>query len=50
MFVDDVKVGVSPMKAPVLVDMGERRIRVAKDGFQDLRRRAFRAVRRFRSR
>ena len=34
-FVDDVKVGVSPMRAPVLVDMGDRRIRVTKDGFQD---------------
>jgi hypothetical protein len=34
-FVDDAKVGVSPMKAPVLVDMGERRIRVAKEGFQE---------------
>jgi hypothetical protein len=34
-FVDDVKVGVSPMKAPVLVDMGDHRIRVAKEGFQE---------------
>jgi hypothetical protein len=34
-FVDDVQVGVSPMRAPVLVDMGEHRIRVSKEGFQD---------------
>ena len=34
-FVDDVQVGVSPMRAPVLVDMGEHRIRVSKVGFQD---------------
>jgi hypothetical protein len=34
-FVDDVQVGVSPMSAPVLVDMGERRIRVTKAGYQD---------------
>jgi hypothetical protein len=34
-FIDDVAVGVSPMRAPILVDMGERRIRVSKAGFQD---------------
>ena len=34
-FVDDVQVGVSPMRAPVLIDMGERRIRVSKQGYQD---------------
>jgi hypothetical protein len=34
-FVDDVQVGVSPMRAPILVDMGEHRIRVSKAGFQD---------------
>jgi hypothetical protein len=34
-FVDDVKVGVSPLAKPVLIDMGERRIRVSKEGFQD---------------
>ena len=34
-FVDDVQVGVSPLQKPVLIDMGEHRIRVTKDGFQD---------------
>jgi len=34
-FVDDVKIGESPLKAPLLVDQGEHRIRVSKDGFQD---------------
>lgn len=34
-FVDDVKVGVSPLPKPVLIDMGEHRIRVSKEGFQD---------------
>jgi hypothetical protein len=33
-FIDDVQVGVSPMK-PLLVDMGEHRVRVTKQGYQD---------------
>ncbi len=34
-FVDDVQVGVSPLAKPVLIDMGEHRIRVSKEGFTD---------------
>jgi hypothetical protein len=34
-FIDDVQVGVSPLRTPVLVDMGEHRLRVSKTGYQD---------------
>jgi hypothetical protein len=37
-FVDDEEVGVSPIAEPVLVDAGQRRIRVSKKGFQDFQR------------
>jgi hypothetical protein len=37
-FVDDVPVGVSPLTAPVVLDIGERRIRVVKDGFRPFER------------
>lgn len=37
-FVDDEEVGVSPITEPVLVDAGQRRIRVSKKGFQDFQR------------
>lgn len=37
-FVDDEQVGVSPLEEPVLVDAGQRRIRVSKQGFQDFQR------------
>jgi hypothetical protein len=33
--VDDVQIATSPMQAPVRVDMGQRRIRVTKPGFQE---------------
>jgi hypothetical protein len=33
-FVDDDKVGTSPLAAPVLLDLGKRRIRVQKAGFK----------------
>jgi hypothetical protein len=33
-FVDDAPVGVSPLAAPVVLDIGERHIRVIKDGFK----------------
>ena len=36
-FVDDVKVGVSPLPGPVSVSVGERHIRVSKVGFADAR-------------
>ena len=34
--VDDELVGTSPLPAPVVLDIGERRIRVAKDGYRSL--------------
>jgi hypothetical protein len=37
-FLDDEQVGVSPLAEPVLVDAGQRRIRVSKHGFQDFTR------------
>jgi hypothetical protein len=33
-FVDDALVGASPLSAPVVLDIGERRLRVTKDGFK----------------
>ncbi len=33
-FVDDAPAGVSPLAAPVVLDIGERHIRVVKDGFK----------------
>jgi hypothetical protein len=33
-FVDDEPVGTSPLPAPVMLDIGERRVRVLKPGFQ----------------
>ncbi|MFS8067183.1 MAG: PEGA domain-containing protein, partial [Byssovorax sp.] len=36
--VDDDKVGVSPLAAPVLLDLGKRRIRVQKAGFKPFER------------
>jgi hypothetical protein len=33
-FVDDAAVGMSPLAGPVVLDIGERRIRVVKDGFK----------------
>jgi hypothetical protein len=35
-FVDDRPVGVTPLSRPIFVDLGMRRIRVRKAGFQDL--------------
>jgi hypothetical protein len=37
-FVDDVAVGVSPLSAPVVLDIGERHVRVVKDGFRPFER------------
>jgi hypothetical protein len=37
-FVDDVAVGVSPLAAPVVLDIGERHVRVTKDGFKPFER------------
>jgi tetratricopeptide (TPR) repeat protein len=37
-FVDDVAVGTTPLPAPVPVDIGARRIRIAKPGFKDFAR------------
>ena len=37
-FLDDEQVGVSPLEEPVLVDAGQRRIRVSKQGYQDFQR------------
>ncbi len=34
LFVDDAPAGVSPLAAPVVLDIGERHIRVVKDGFK----------------
>ncbi|WP_437678235.1 PEGA domain-containing protein [Sorangium sp. So ce131] len=34
-FVDDEKIGASPLPGPVLVDIGARRIRVVKPGFKE---------------
>ena len=34
--VDDVVVGQSPLPAPVVVDIGQRKFRVRKDGYRDL--------------
>lgn len=34
-FVDDEKVGTTPLAEPVIVDVGVRKIRVAKQGFKD---------------
>lgn len=34
-FVDDEKIGTSPLAAPMLVNAGNRRIRIAKPGFKD---------------
>jgi hypothetical protein len=34
-FVDDEQVGTTPLKAPALLDVGARRIRVSKKGFKD---------------
>ena len=34
-FVDDVNVGTTPLSEPLLVDLGTRRIRVAKPGFDE---------------
>jgi len=36
-FVDETKVGVSPLPGPVSVQLGERRVRVSKPGFADAR-------------
>jgi len=36
-YVDDDKVGTSPLPAPVSVQLGERRVRVTKAGFSDAR-------------
>ncbi len=36
-FVDDAKVGVSPLSGPVSVSVGERHVRVSKGGFADAR-------------
>jgi hypothetical protein len=33
--VDDVQVGITPLPAPLRVDMGSRRIRISKDGFKE---------------
>jgi len=35
-FVDDAKVGATPLASPVRVDLGQRRVRVKKDGFTEL--------------
>ena len=37
-FVDDQKVGTSPLAAPFLVDVGSRKIRVAKPGFKEFQK------------
>jgi hypothetical protein len=37
-FVDDVAVGVSPLAAPAVLDIGERHVRVTKDGFKPFER------------
>lgn len=37
-FVDGEKVGQTPLAAPVLVDVGARKIRIAKPGFKDFER------------
>jgi hypothetical protein len=37
-YVDDARVGTTPMSAPVLVDIGTRRFRVTKSGFRDFER------------
>lgn len=34
-FVDEQKIGVSPLKEPVLIDVGTRRFKVTKKGFKD---------------
>jgi len=34
-FVDDEAIGTTPLKDPVAVDLGERRVRVSKAGFKD---------------
>jgi hypothetical protein len=35
-YVDDTLVGVTPLDKPIVVDIGVRKIRVAKDGFEEL--------------
>ncbi|MBX3185901.1 MAG: PEGA domain-containing protein [Labilithrix sp.] len=37
-YVDDAKVGTSPLPGPVSVQLGERRVRVSKPGFADAQR------------
>jgi hypothetical protein len=38
MYVDDELVGSSPLSAPVVLDIGERRLRVVKEGFRNFER------------